>query len=76
MFPTFSIILFIIHRSLQLAFILGCFWLIGTTFDCHHLPHKNDFHKRDKIIKGEKPNAVVYICCSMHIKEKESCKRC
>ena len=48
----FSTFLFIVHRSYQLAFILGCFWLIGTTFDCHKLPHKNDFHKREKIIKG------------------------
>ena len=66
----FPIILFIVHRSYQLAFILGCFWLIGTTFDCHKLPHKNDFHKREKIIKGGTPNALVYTCCPRYTKQK------
>ena len=51
--------------------MLRCFWLIGTTLDCHQVPHKNDFHKRDKIIKGEKPNTFVYTCCPMQTKQKK-----
>ena len=42
-FRVFCIIVFIIDQSYQLAFILGCFWLIGTTFDCYGLPHTIPF---------------------------------
>ena len=54
----FCIIVFIIDQSFQLAFILGCFWLIGTTFDCYGLPHKTIFMKGTKWWKGEKAKHI------------------